>query len=208
MGVILTLAGGGGRPPEFPPPEYRTAVRRPLRLFCVSRWAGGRPPGGRPPAQRETPSLEEAGSEWSRRSGKVRRVHLHPSRISVSAQQTLKFFVGPSYGGPCSAHAIGMGTAGAPRGPTTPHTAILFLAGEPPGTGWRYGVSESPCRRSKLRCHGGFSRAAENRRETAGFPLLTAAKPLRSECPAGHRQPVGGAPADPGPGGQGPPGSE
>ncbi|KAJ1105156.1 hypothetical protein NDU88_002564 [Pleurodeles waltl] len=26
------------------------------------------------------------------------------------------------------AHAIGMGTAGAPRGPTTPVTAILFLA--------------------------------------------------------------------------------
>ncbi|KAJ1150607.1 hypothetical protein NDU88_003397 [Pleurodeles waltl] len=60
--------------------------------------------------------------------------------------------------------------------------------------GWRYVVCESPWRRSELRRHGGFKRAAENRRETAGFPLLTAAKPLRSECPAGHRQPVGGAP--------------
>ncbi|KAJ1149915.1 hypothetical protein NDU88_002714 [Pleurodeles waltl] len=31
MGVILTLTGGGGRPPEFPPPEHRSAVIRPLR---------------------------------------------------------------------------------------------------------------------------------------------------------------------------------
>ncbi|KAJ1090243.1 hypothetical protein NDU88_003378 [Pleurodeles waltl] len=90
------------------------------------------------------------------------------------------------------------GAGGVGRGPTTPHTTILFLAGEPPGTGWRYGVSKSPWWRSKLRRHGGFLRAAENRRETAGFPVLTAAKPLRSECPAEHRQPVGGAPADPG----------
>ncbi|KAJ1189208.1 hypothetical protein NDU88_005959 [Pleurodeles waltl] len=147
------------------------------------------------------PSHEDAGSEWSRRSGKVRRVQLHPSRISVSAKQTLKFFVGPSYRGPCSAHAIGMGTAGAPRGPTAPHTAILFPAGEPPGTGWRYAVSESPWRRSKLRRHGGFPWAAESRRYTAGFPLLAAAVPPRSECPAVHRQPVGGATANLRPGG-------
>ncbi|KAJ1180746.1 hypothetical protein NDU88_005963 [Pleurodeles waltl] len=39
--------------------------------------------------------------------------------------------------------------------------------------------SESPWRRSKLRRHGGFLRAAENRRETAGFPCLTAAVPPR-----------------------------
>ncbi|KAJ1105127.1 hypothetical protein NDU88_002535 [Pleurodeles waltl] len=96
-------------------------------------------------------------AEWEGATGAVA-----PSRISVSAKQTLKFFVGPSYGGPCSAHAIGMGTAGAPRGPTTPHTAILLLAGEPPGTGWRYGLSESPWRRSKLRRHGGFPWAAES----------------------------------------------
>ncbi|KAJ1127145.1 hypothetical protein NDU88_005548 [Pleurodeles waltl] len=131
-------AGGRRSPPAWREPPYgRSAVERPRRPFWLSRWAGGRLPEGHPPAQRETPSHEEAGSEWSRRSGKVQRVQLHPSRISVAAKQTLKFFVGPSYGGPCSAHAIGMGTAGAPRGPTTPHTAILFLAGEPPGTGWR-----------------------------------------------------------------------
>ncbi|KAJ1096373.1 hypothetical protein NDU88_001515 [Pleurodeles waltl] len=60
--------------------------------------------------------------------------------------------------------------------------------------------SESPWRRSKLRRHGGFPWAAESRRYTAGFPLLAAAVPPRSECPAEHRQPVGGATADPGPG--------
>ncbi|KAJ1086859.1 hypothetical protein NDU88_000060, partial [Pleurodeles waltl] len=53
-----------------------------------------------------------------------------------------------------------------------------------------------------LRRHGGFCRAAENRRETAGFPSLTAAEPPRSECPAGHRRSVAGAPADPGRRGQ------
>ncbi|KAJ1200964.1 hypothetical protein NDU88_004782 [Pleurodeles waltl] len=54
----------------------------------------------------------------------------------------------------------------------------------------------------------GILRAAVNRRETAGLPFLTAAKAPRSECPAGHRRPVGGAPADPRPGGQRPPGLE
>ncbi|KAJ1091996.1 hypothetical protein NDU88_005110 [Pleurodeles waltl] len=98
--------------------------------------AGDRRKSARQPSGKH-PSHEDAGSEWSRRSGKVRRVQLHPSRISVPAKQALKFFVGPSYGGPCSAHAIGMGTVGAPRGPAAPPTAILFLAGEPPGTGWR-----------------------------------------------------------------------
>ncbi|KAJ1103659.1 hypothetical protein NDU88_001080 [Pleurodeles waltl] len=100
-----------------------------------------------------------------------------------------------------------MGTAGAPRGPATPPPAIRFPAGEPPGTGWREGESQSPSRRSKLRRLGGFLGAAGNRRETAGFPLLTAAKPPRSECPAGHHRPVGGAPACRGPGGSIPPGS-
>ncbi|KAJ1104911.1 hypothetical protein NDU88_002319 [Pleurodeles waltl] len=82
----------------------------------------------------------------------------------------------------------------------TTHTAILFLAGEPPGTGWRYGLSESPMAAQQAAPPCGIPRVAENRRETAGFPLLTAEKPLRSEYPAGHRQPVDGAPADPGPG--------
>ncbi|KAJ1191987.1 hypothetical protein NDU88_001300 [Pleurodeles waltl] len=194
-GLILSLAGGGSRPPSGN--RQKTVSRSKDRgghSGFPTGLAGDRQKSARQPSGKH-PSHEEAGSEWSRRSGKVLRVQLHPSRISVSAKQTLKFIVGPSYGGPCSAHAIGMGTAGAPRGPTTPHTAILFLAGDPPGTGWRYGVSESPWRRSKLRRHGGFPWAAESRRYTAGFPLLAA------ECPAEHRQPVGGATADPGPGG-------
>ncbi|KAJ1219105.1 hypothetical protein NDU88_006676 [Pleurodeles waltl] len=148
-------------------------------------------PAGLAPAQRETPFHEDAGSEWSRRSG----------RGATGAWQTLKIFVKPCYGGPCSAHAIGMGTAGAPRGPTTPHTAILFLAAKTAGNRMAVWGSESPWRRSKLRRHGGFPRAAGNRRCTAGFPFPTAAVPPRSECPWEHRQPVGGAPAVVGPGG-------
>ncbi|KAJ1157310.1 hypothetical protein NDU88_010025 [Pleurodeles waltl] len=131
------LAGGGGRPPVYP--RQNTAPRSQDRggyFEICPGLAGGRQKAVRQP-RANLPSHEDAGSEWSRRSGKVRRVLLHPSRISVSALQTLKYFVGPSYGGPCSAHAIGMGTAGAPRGPAAPPTAILFLAGDPPGTGWR-----------------------------------------------------------------------
>ncbi|KAJ1199345.1 hypothetical protein NDU88_003182 [Pleurodeles waltl] len=90
-----------------------------------------RRPSGNAPATR-MPAPNGAGGVAG-----VRRVQWHLSRISVSALQTLKYFVGPTYGGPCSAHAIGMGTAGAPRGPAAPPTAILFLAGDPPGTGWR-----------------------------------------------------------------------
>ncbi|KAJ1107605.1 hypothetical protein NDU88_004995 [Pleurodeles waltl] len=124
--------GGRRSPPakRFPPKDRGCHSGFPTGL------AGNRQKSARQPSGKH-PSHEDAGSEWSRRSGKVRRVQLHPSRISVSAKQTLKFFVGPSYGGPCSAHAIGMGTAGAPRGPAAPPTAILFLAEDPPGTGWR-----------------------------------------------------------------------
>ncbi|KAJ1216349.1 hypothetical protein NDU88_003952 [Pleurodeles waltl] len=50
------------------PPNDHTAVTRPRRPFWLSRCAGGRLPKGRPPAQRERPSNDEAGSEWSRRS--------------------------------------------------------------------------------------------------------------------------------------------
>ncbi|KAJ1215662.1 hypothetical protein NDU88_003270 [Pleurodeles waltl] len=107
--------------------------------------AAGQPSGK--PLPTRTPAPNGAGVV-----GRVRRVQLHTSRISVSAMQTLKFYVGPAYGGP-----------------TTPLTAILFLA---VGTA-----------RNRMAVRG-----------TAGFPDLTAAKPPQSECPAGHRQPVGGAP--------------
>ncbi|KAJ1156918.1 hypothetical protein NDU88_009635 [Pleurodeles waltl] len=124
--------GGRRSPPakRFPPKDRGGHSGFPTGL------AGNRQKSARQPSGKH-PSHEDAGSEWSQPSGKVRRVQLHPWRISVSAKQTLKFFVGPSYGGPCSAHAIGMGTAGAPRGPAAPPTAILFLAEDPPGTGWR-----------------------------------------------------------------------
>ncbi|KAJ1092047.1 hypothetical protein NDU88_005161 [Pleurodeles waltl] len=69
----------------------------------------------------------------------VRRVQWHPSRISVSAMQTLKYKVGPSYGGPCSAHAMLLawalqGLPGASRHPSPPSCS---WRAEPPGTGWR-----------------------------------------------------------------------
>ncbi|KAJ1170741.1 hypothetical protein NDU88_002613 [Pleurodeles waltl] len=110
---------------------------------------------------------------------------------------------GALLGGPCSAHAIaiGMGTAGAPRGPTTPVTASQVLAVKTARTRLAVRGSESPWRRCLQRRHGGFPWAAGNRRDTAGFPYLTAAVPPRSECPWEHRQPVGGAPAVVGPGG-------
>ncbi|KAJ1203479.1 hypothetical protein NDU88_007264 [Pleurodeles waltl] len=137
MGVILTLAGGGSRPPSGN--RQKTVPRskdRSGHSGFPTGLAGDRRKSARQPSGKH-PSHEDTGSELSRRSGKVRREQLHPSRISVSARQTLKFFLGPSYGGPCSAHAIGVGTAGAPRGLAAPPTAILFPAGEPPGTGWR-----------------------------------------------------------------------
>ncbi|KAJ1182101.1 hypothetical protein NDU88_007296 [Pleurodeles waltl] len=128
VGVILTPAGrsnrgaGGSRHNT----AARSEDRRGYSVFPAGR-AGdrqkaARPPSGKPLSTRMPAPNGAGGVE------RVRRVQLHPSRISVSAMQTLKFSVGPCYGGPCSAHAIGMGTAGAPRGPTTPHTAILFLA--------------------------------------------------------------------------------
>ncbi|KAJ1198775.1 hypothetical protein NDU88_002614 [Pleurodeles waltl] len=117
MGVILSLAGGGSRPPSGN--RQKTVPRSKDRgghSGFPTGLAGDRRKSSRQPSGKH-PSHEDAGSEWSRRSGKVRRVQLHLSRISVSAKQTLKFFVGPSYGGPCSAHAIGMGTAGGLQGP-------------------------------------------------------------------------------------------
>ncbi|KAJ1188069.1 hypothetical protein NDU88_004834 [Pleurodeles waltl] len=107
--------GGRRSPPakRFPPKDRGGHSGFPTGL------AGNRQKSARQPSGKH-PSHEDAGSEWSQPSGKVRRVQLHPWRISVSAKQTLKFFVGPSYGGPAA-----------------PPTAILFLAEDPPGTGWR-----------------------------------------------------------------------
>ncbi|KAJ1172885.1 hypothetical protein NDU88_004727 [Pleurodeles waltl] len=122
------LGGGGGRPPKYP--RQNTAARSKDRCSdsgFPAGLAGDRQKAARQPSGKH-PSMRMPAPNGAGRVEGVRRVQLHPSRISVSAMQTLKFMVGPSYGGPCSAHAIGMGTAGAPRGPTTPLTAILFLA--------------------------------------------------------------------------------
>ncbi|KAJ1157409.1 hypothetical protein NDU88_010122 [Pleurodeles waltl] len=78
------------------------------------RQKAARQPSGKPLPTRK-PAPNGAGGV-----GMCDGCSLHPLRISVSARQTLKYTVGPSYGGPAA-----------------PATAILFLAGEPPGTGWR-----------------------------------------------------------------------
>ncbi|KAJ1216446.1 hypothetical protein NDU88_004048 [Pleurodeles waltl] len=100
-----------------------TAPRR--RPFWLSRWAGGRPPEGRPPAQRETPFNNEAGSEWSRRSCRGATGTVAPVAIFSVCFADTEILSGALLGGPCTAHASGMGSAGAPRGPTTPVPAIL-----------------------------------------------------------------------------------
>ncbi|KAJ1180963.1 hypothetical protein NDU88_006174 [Pleurodeles waltl] len=127
-GVILTPVGGGSRRPGWNRQNTgaRSKDRRGYSGFPAGlagdRQKAAHQPSGKHPSMR-MPAPNGAGGVEG-----VRRVQLHPSRFSVSAWQTLKILVGPCYGGPCSAHAIGMGTAGAPRDPTTPHTAILFLA--------------------------------------------------------------------------------
>ncbi|KAJ1109408.1 hypothetical protein NDU88_006769 [Pleurodeles waltl] len=187
--------GGRQSPPaKREPPEDRTAVKRPQRSFWLSRWVGGRPPKGRPPAQRETHSNDEAGSEWSRRSCFCATGAVAPVAISSVCYADTGNQCGALLGGPCSAHAIGMGTAGAPRGPTTPVPASLVLAVETARTRLAGRGSEFPWRRCLQRRHGGFCRPGENRRETW------------SEWAWMHRQPVGGASAVPYPGGLGPPG--
>ncbi|KAJ1175440.1 hypothetical protein NDU88_000728 [Pleurodeles waltl] len=83
---------------------------------------------------------------------------------------------GALLGGPCTAHASGMGSAGAPRGPTAPVPAILVLA----VSGWREG-GRNP--------HGGAASSAAmadslGQGKTGGkpgSPFLTAALAPRSE---------------------------
>ncbi|KAJ1215396.1 hypothetical protein NDU88_003005 [Pleurodeles waltl] len=188
--LILTLAGGGGCPPKSR--RQNTAARSKDRRgysefpagLVGDRQKAARQPSGKPPSMR-MPAPNGAGGVEG-----VRRVQLHPSRFSVSAWQALKILVGPCCGGPCSAHAIGMGTAGAPRGPTTPLTAILFLA--------------ATTARNRMAVMGvGIPMAAQQAAPPWRIPQGSGkpAVPLRSECPWEHRQPVGGAPAVVGPGG-------
>ncbi|KAJ1176582.1 hypothetical protein NDU88_001855 [Pleurodeles waltl] len=69
-----------------------------------------------------------AGSKWSRRccgraTGAVAPVAVFTVCMAYSEKPH-----GALSGGPCTAHASGMGSAGAPRGPISPRTASLFLA--------------------------------------------------------------------------------
>ncbi|KAJ1128931.1 hypothetical protein NDU88_007303 [Pleurodeles waltl] len=212
---VLSYLGGhsdrGGRrslPAKRFPPKDRFVVKRPRRPFRLSRWAGGRPPEDRRPAQRECPFNNEAGSEWSRRSCRGATGAVAPVAIFAVCTADSDNLCGALLGGPCTAHASVMGSAGAPRGPTAPVPAILVLAVDTARNRLAGRRSESPRRCCKQRHHGGFPGPAGNRRETAGSPFLTAALPPWSESPRKHRQPVGGASAALRHGGHGPPGSE
>ncbi|KAJ1126956.1 hypothetical protein NDU88_005362 [Pleurodeles waltl] len=112
------------------PPFGRSAVKRLRRPFWLSRWASGHPPKERPPAQRERPCNTEAGSEWSRRCCRGATGAVAPVAIFTVCKADSENLYGALLGGPCTAHASGMGSAGAPRGPTTPVQTIL---------GWREG---------------------------------------------------------------------
>ncbi|KAJ1163862.1 hypothetical protein NDU88_004314 [Pleurodeles waltl] len=95
LGLILTLAGGRGRPPKYR--RQNTAARSKDRRGNSEFPAGlagdcekaARQPSGKPPSTR-IPAPNGAGGVE-----RVRRVQLHPSRFSVSAMQTLKILVGP-----------------------------------------------------------------------------------------------------------------
>ncbi|KAJ1206335.1 hypothetical protein NDU88_001742 [Pleurodeles waltl] len=96
----------------------------PWRPFIHFRWAGGRSPKERPPAQRKCPCNEDAGSEWSRRSCRGATGAVAPvAYFSVCIADT-EILCGGLLRGPLQC-------------PAAPPTAILFLAGDPAGTGWR-----------------------------------------------------------------------
>ncbi|KAJ1162974.1 hypothetical protein NDU88_003438 [Pleurodeles waltl] len=89
--LILTLAGGGGRPPKS---RRQVTVPRSKDRGGNSDFpaglAGGRLQTARQPSGKEASTMKPARN----RAGgveAVRRVQLHPSRISLSAQQTVKY---------------------------------------------------------------------------------------------------------------------
>ncbi|KAJ1208678.1 hypothetical protein NDU88_004061 [Pleurodeles waltl] len=89
--LILTLAGGGGRPPKS---RRQITVPRSKDRGGNSDFpaglAGGRLQTARQPSGKEASTMKPARN----RAGgveAVRRVQLHPSRISLSAQQTVKY---------------------------------------------------------------------------------------------------------------------
>ncbi|KAJ1194767.1 hypothetical protein NDU88_004053 [Pleurodeles waltl] len=91
LALILTLAGGGGRPPKS---RRQITVPRSKDRGGNSDFpaglAGGRLQTARQPSGKEASTMKPARN----RAGgveAVRRVQLHPSRISLSAQQTVKY---------------------------------------------------------------------------------------------------------------------
>ncbi|KAJ1217013.1 hypothetical protein NDU88_004610 [Pleurodeles waltl] len=91
VALILTLAGGGGRPPKS---RRQVTVPRSKDRGGNSDFpaglAGGRLQTARQPSGKEASTMKPARN----RAGgveAVRRVQLHPSRISLSAQQTVKY---------------------------------------------------------------------------------------------------------------------
>ncbi|KAJ1190785.1 hypothetical protein NDU88_000104 [Pleurodeles waltl] len=89
--LILTLAGGGGRPPKS---RRQVTVPRSKdrggNSDIPAGLAGGRLQAARQPSGKEASTMKPARN----RAGgveAVRRVQLHPSRISLSAKQTVKY---------------------------------------------------------------------------------------------------------------------
>ncbi|KAJ1115710.1 hypothetical protein NDU88_003932 [Pleurodeles waltl] len=89
--LILTLAGGGGRPPKS---RRQVTVPRSKDRGGNSDFpaglAGGLVQTASQPSGKEASTMKPARN----RAGgveAVRRVQLHPSRISLSAQQTVKY---------------------------------------------------------------------------------------------------------------------
>ncbi|KAJ1162730.1 hypothetical protein NDU88_003196 [Pleurodeles waltl] len=91
LALILTLAGGGGRPPKS---RRQVTVPRSKdrggNSDFPARLAGGLLQTASQPSGKEASTMKPARN----RAGgveAVRRVQLHPSRISLSAQQTVKY---------------------------------------------------------------------------------------------------------------------
>ncbi|KAJ1170746.1 hypothetical protein NDU88_002618 [Pleurodeles waltl] len=120
MGLIMTLAGGGGRPPGSRPPNYRAAVKRPRRVLRVFPWAGGRFQLNRPPAQGKTTfprgcRLVIEPAEWEGATGATAPVAYFTVCKADSEIHFGALLRGPL---PCPCHWHGHGRG--PQGPRDP----------------------------------------------------------------------------------------
>ncbi|KAJ1172733.1 hypothetical protein NDU88_004576 [Pleurodeles waltl] len=153
--------GGRREPPAWrEPPEYRCAVKRPPQVFWVSHWAGGRLPKGRPPAQWETPLHEDAGSEWSRRSGGCATGAVAPVAYFSVCKADTEIQSGALLRGPLQCPCHWHGHCRGPQGPhDTPHRHPVPGGRNRQEQDGDEGVG-IPC------CHGGFP----GQRKTGGTP--------------------------------------